>query len=150
MAKGKSSSDKRTTAQHKKEALSAYVEYGTVTAACRVARIGRRTFYDWAGKDPEFAAQLKDAREQVTDDLEQEAINRAHAGSDTLLIFLLKSLRPEVYRENVKMEHSGPGGKPIEVSSKRVEEYDDVLKEIAKETQGTNPKESVDTSLPDE
>ena len=27
--------------------------------------------------------------------------------SDTLLIFLLKGKRPEVYRENVKVEHSG-------------------------------------------
>lgn len=34
--------------------------------------------------------------------------------SDTLLIFLLKGQRPGKFRDNVKHEHSGPDGKPIE------------------------------------
>ena len=33
--------------------------------------------------------------------------------SDVLLIFLLKAHRPEKYRDNVRHEHSGPGGGPI-------------------------------------
>ena len=35
--------------------------------------------------------------------------------SDTLLIFLLKSHRPGVYRETLRQEHSGPGGGPIPI-----------------------------------
>ena len=31
--------------------------------------------------------------------------------SDTLLIFLLKGRKPEMYRE--RYEHSGPGGRPV-------------------------------------
>jgi hypothetical protein len=37
--------------------------------------------------------------------------------SDTLLIFLLKGIRPEKYRE--RFEHSGPEGGPIEFSDAR-------------------------------
>jgi hypothetical protein len=68
----------------------------------------------------------------VADQLEQEARRRAHDGvrkpvyqggkrvgyiqeySDTLLIFLLKGLRPEKYRE--RFEHSGAGGGPLQLS----------------------------------
>jgi hypothetical protein len=57
--------------------------------------------------------------------MEQEAIRRGQHGvekpvfqggkevgavrefSDTLLIFMLKSRKPETYRENVKVEHAG-------------------------------------------
>ena len=35
--------------------------------------------------------------------------------SDNLLMFLLKSKRPEVYRDHAKVEHTGPGGAPLEV-----------------------------------
>lgn len=33
--------------------------------------------------------------------------------SDTLMIFLLKARRPEVYRERLSMEHTGKGGKDL-------------------------------------
>ncbi len=39
--------------------------------------------------------------------------------SDTLIIFLLKGARPEKYRERADVQHSGPGGGPIEVSDAR-------------------------------
>ncbi len=33
--------------------------------------------------------------------------------SDTLMIFMLKSRRPNTYRERGSIEHTGPGGKPL-------------------------------------
>lgn len=36
--------------------------------------------------------------------------------SDTLLIFLMKGNNPEKYRDNAKVEHTGPGGGPLEVT----------------------------------
>lgn len=36
-------------------------------------------------------------------------------------IFLLKAKRPDVYRDNAKVEHTGPGGAPLEVTVKFVE-----------------------------
>ena len=94
----------RTTAQQKREALAAYVELGTVTAACRAAGIGRRTFYDLKASDPEFAAAADAAKKEVGDCLEQEAIRRAYNGSDVLLIFLLKGHKPEKFRERIYQE----------------------------------------------
>src|SRR4051812_1323438 len=83
----------------KARALQAYRKAGTVMHACIAAGIGRRTWYDWLENDPTFAAAAMEASEGVTDELEKEAIRRAKKGSDTLIIFLLKSKRPEQYRE---------------------------------------------------
>lgn len=103
--------------------LTAFLEFGMVTTACRHAKIGRTTFYDAMKDDPEFAESFKFIEEEVTEQLEAEAFRRAHDGttkptqfgdvqvySDTLLIFLLKARRPEKYRERVDVRHSGKIG----------------------------------------
>lgn len=76
---------------------------GNVTASCQAAGISRVTAYDHKNKDAEFAGQWEDAMQQAADVLEGEATRRALAGSDLLLIFLLKGLRPEKYRERVTL-----------------------------------------------
>jgi len=81
--------------------------YGTVTAACKQAGIARQTAYRHRQSDETFALAWADAEEESTEELEREAMSRAINGSDTLMIFLLKARRPEKYRENVKIEHSG-------------------------------------------
>jgi DNA-binding XRE family transcriptional regulator len=87
--------------------LKAYEELGTVTHAATAAGVARSTVYQVEKNDPEFAAAFEEAREAAADRLERVAIQRAEETSDTLLIFLLKALRPEKYRENVRVEHSG-------------------------------------------
>jgi hypothetical protein len=52
----------------------------------------------WRDDDPSFAAEWLDAAEAGIDLLEDEARRRAMAGSDLLLIFLLRNRRPDVYR----------------------------------------------------
>jgi hypothetical protein len=102
--------------------------------------IDRATAYVWrsgkAGRenshgDEAFRSAEAMAKEMAADRLEEEAWRRAVEGveepvgfyrgepgayvrrhSDTLLIFLLKGLRPEQYRE--RYEHSG-GDRPIPV-----------------------------------
>lgn len=104
--------------------LEAFRETGLVTRACERAKVGRRTVYD-ARKDEEFAAAWDAIEAEITEVMEREAFRRAVEGvtepvvsagkhvadvqkySDTLLIFMLKARKPEVYRENVKVEHSG-------------------------------------------
>ena len=104
------------------EALSSGM---SITAAAKHAGVGRRTAFDHRQRDEEFALAWHEAAEAGADLLEDEARRRAAEGtlkpvyqggklvgeirefSDTLLIFLLKGKRPEVYRENVKVEHSG-------------------------------------------
>jgi hypothetical protein len=116
----------RPTTQQKKAAmLAAYIEHGTVFHACRATSMSRRTHYDWLQQDPAYASAFEDAKDAVADRLEQEAARRAKEGwpepvfykgevcghvhkfSDLLLIFLLKGLRPEKYRERVDTRHEG-------------------------------------------
>ena len=102
----------------KKEAfLAAYAVTCSISGAAKAARINRGTHYDWLQADPEYKAKFERAQEVAIQALEDEAVRRAYEGverpvyqggekvgvireySDTLLIFLLKGLRPAKYRE---------------------------------------------------
>lgn len=104
------------------EALSSGM---SITTACKDAKVGRSTAFDHRQRDEAFALAWHQAMEAGADLLEDEARRRAAEGtikpvyqggkkvgeireySDTLLIFLLKGKRPDVYRDNVKVEHTG-------------------------------------------
>lgn len=111
--------------------LTALAELGVVTTAAKAADVGRRTVYHLRESDPSFAAAWDAAMEEAADVLETEARRRALEGwdepvfgsggtgvgtvqvgtirrfSDTLLIFTLKGLRPEKYRERFDQKLSG-------------------------------------------
>jgi hypothetical protein len=72
---------------------------GNVHLAAAAVGVDRSTPYVRAARDPAFAAAWARAREDAIDTLEAEARRRALASSDPLLMFLLRSLRPERYRE---------------------------------------------------
>lgn len=84
-----------------------YAKFGNVSLACRAAGIGRRTFYDHLANNSEFQLTVDNAKDDAIDALEREARKRALKSSDQLLMFLLKSLRPDVYRETLRQQHSG-------------------------------------------
>lgn len=118
--------------------LAAFERHGTVSAACRAADIGRSTVYE-ARTDEAFAQAWDDIESETTDRMEREAYRRAVEGfeqgeetrySDTLLIFLLKARKPGAYRDNMRVEHSGPDGRPLEVVS--VEASGDHAAEVAR------------------
>lgn len=103
-----------------------------ISAAAKAAGYSRKHFYELRNNDPEFAEAWQDALNQALDTAEGELYRRAVRGvvkkvyyqdkhidtvreySDTLLIFMLKAHKPEVYRETVRNEHMGENGKPIE------------------------------------
>ena len=132
MAKGGSRAFK-IKHQKKKAFLEAYKNTGNVSVAARASGIERYRFYNWLESDPEFLKASRDAEEAATERMEAEAVRRAvqgtekgiyHQGvkvdivkeySDLLLIFLMKARAPQKYRENMKIEASGPNGGPIEV-----------------------------------
>lgn len=107
----------------KKEFLKAIAEVPNITAACRVAKIDRKTAYNYRDADAAFAEAWEDALEAGVDTMEIEAHRRAVMGidkpiywkdqqidtlkeySDTLMIFLLKAHRPDKYRERVDHNH---------------------------------------------
>jgi hypothetical protein len=111
--------------------VDSFAKCGIVSAAARVAGISRQHAYRAAKSDTEFAAAWAEAREEAADELEFEARRRAKDGvvrpvyqggkkvgevteySDTLLIFLLKALRPEVFRDNARVVVAGDQSSPV-------------------------------------
>lgn len=87
--------------------LEAFRESGIISQALMISGISRGQLRTALDKDPEFLEAFHDAKADAIDSLETEAVRRAKDGSDQLLMFLLKSHRPEVYRENHKIEVSG-------------------------------------------
>jgi hypothetical protein len=79
--------------------LAALKGHGIVRLACQQAQIERRNVYAYRDKDEDFAKLWEEAIEEATDTLVAIARQRAMQGSDRLLEFLLRSHRPEVYRE---------------------------------------------------
>lgn len=87
-----------------KRFLNAYAVGGSIARACRQVKMARANPYRWAEANPEFRAALEEAREVGIQRLEDWALERAMDDmnpSDRLTEFLLKSLRPAVYRERV-------------------------------------------------
>lgn len=109
--------------------LTAFREHGVVWHACEAAGVARRTVYDRKKADPKFAEQWADAEAEAVDRLEKAAHDRALAMSDTLLIFMLKCRRPEVYRD--KVDHAVKGDFGIQIihhyPAKRAEAEDGVF-----------------------
>lgn len=118
-------------AKRKKIFLESYAKDGNHAKASRDCGISLRQTYHWLELDPNFAKAYYDAREHYLAKLEAEADRRAVEGvdrpvfyrgeicghvtefSDSLLMFRLKALAPQKYRERQSLEHSGPEGKPI-------------------------------------
>jgi transposase-like protein len=107
---------------------------GSVARACQAIDVARLTAYRWRDADPEFAKEWEAAKAAGLDALEDEALRRAYEGydkpivhqgvitdtvreySDTLAIFLLKGGKPQKYRDNAKVELTGPDGGPVRQS----------------------------------
>lgn len=118
------------TAANKTTFLEQFKATGTITGAARATGIHRDTHYEWLQLDADYLARFTQAEVEAVDLLETEARRRALVGtergvyyqgrkidtyketSDTLLIFLLKGRRPDIYRD--RFEHTGKGGGPIE------------------------------------
>lgn len=115
--------------------LKRLAETGNVSESCRKAKISRKHAYETRENDPDFAEEWDEALGIATETLEYEARRRAEKGvlepvfylgkkigtvrkySDTLLIFLLKAHKPDTYRDNSRIEHTGAGGKDLAMTN---------------------------------
>jgi len=101
----------------KRAFLAAYAHCGQIGHAATLAGCDRGSHYDWKRTDPAYAAAFQVAQAMAVEAYEDEATRRAlgwdetryttdgtpytvRQQSDTLLIFRLKALKPEVYRDN--------------------------------------------------
>lgn len=123
--------DKRTVVKKKKDFLLKLEATASITRACKLSKVPRRTVYDWIDKDPEFVVDLEESKRVAIDALQDEAVRRAFEGtvkpvyqggkkvgkireySDTLMALLLKGNMPDKYKERFSGELSGQGGGPI-------------------------------------
>lgn len=122
---------KTTNPDHRAAFLAALAECGNARDAARQVGLSRSTVYQWRDTDAVFADAWAKAQRIGVEALEDEARRRAYSGveepvyqggklvghvrkySDTLLIFLLKGAKPETYRDNARIEHTGKDGGPI-------------------------------------
>jgi hypothetical protein len=125
-----SSKSTESTLKKRNAFIEVFKRTGNITYAAEQVGINRTTHFTWMKKDPKYVVRFNSAREEAADVMEAEAWRRGVKGvdkpvfyrgeevakikeySDLLLIFLLKANRPEKFRD--KVEHSGPGGGPIE------------------------------------
>lgn len=100
----------KMTALKKEEFLNALRKFPNVTKACRAIGVSRNAVYAHKNEDAEFSLQWEEALEEAIDTVEEEALKRGLSGqSDTLLIFMLKALRPDKFKERseTKQVHDG-------------------------------------------
>lgn len=74
--------------------LKSIAELANISEAAKSAGVARSTHYHWL-KDQEYRKRFLEAREMAYDRLERAAFERALAGSDRLLTFLLSAYRPK-------------------------------------------------------
>ena len=67
----------KSEAAQREQFLAALSQTASVTRACEIANLPRRTVYNWRAMDPEFARAWEVALDLGTDALEDEAIRRA-------------------------------------------------------------------------
>lgn len=120
--------------------LASLMEGMTLSDACKAADVPVGTEWNWRhenreGYNPEYRKAYDALYPLATDLLEREAFRRAYEGtdepvfhegvvcgykrrySDTLLIFLLKARRPEMYRERLDVTHDDAARKAVEEAS---------------------------------
>ncbi|EYB68852.1 hypothetical protein DEIPH_ctg017orf0230 [Deinococcus phoenicis] len=125
------------TAKKEGQFLEQLAATGNVTRACRASDVSRTSAYDRRDELPAFAAAWDDAVLQYAERLEDEADRRAVEGtvktiyyqglpvgeetqySDTLLMFRLKALKPDAYRERVQQQVVGDPNAPVQVQITR-------------------------------
>src|ERR1700749_3208984 len=120
------------TPEKAKRFLAVLAGTGNVTSACRSARIGRQSAYEWRAEDADFRAKWEAAYKVGIEAWEDEVTRRAMKGtdkpvfykgrkipslrkySDTLAIFKLNGAKPEKYRQN-RVQLTGADGGPIQL-----------------------------------
>lgn len=108
--------------------LAAYAKTCSVTISARAAKCLRSDHYNWLRFDPAYKAAFEELHEEAAQILEDEAVRRALEGvekpitvagerevireySDTLLIFMLKGMKPAKFRE--RHEHTIETGEKL-------------------------------------
>lgn len=77
--------------------LVAFSKCANIRRSAEIAGVSREAVRNWRQRDPVFQAAFEEARAMAVEELEHAAYLDAMSGMETTRIFLLKSLKPEVY-----------------------------------------------------
>lgn len=96
----------------KKEAFLHVLKTGiSMAGAARMVGMSHGFIYDLKAKDPEFSAAIDSAREAGSDRMEDVLLDIGKRQKNvTALIFLLKGRRPELYRDNARLDLTNSDG----------------------------------------
>ncbi len=121
----KETRDAKRIANQKRLFLECVAEGHTVKTAAKAINVSRTCVYNWRDEDKKFSQGWDDAILDGDDEFEEEARRRAIKGvkepivsggmiigeklkfSDTLLMFLMKARRPDLYNPTQKVDLSG-------------------------------------------
>jgi hypothetical protein len=102
---------------HKKKAMIEALEksLGIVTTACKTVNISRDTHYRWMKDDPEYSSAVESIADIAIDFAESKLHKSIENGSDTAIIFFLKTKgKKRGYIERTQIDNSHTiKGKPL-------------------------------------
>lgn len=115
LANSKSTNSRKATKSEKEQAevenkrrfIKAFRATYSLKEACELSLISRYKVNKWQSEDSKFAEEVSKVTKVITDDLEETAVARAKRGSDVLLMFLLRSLKPERYNDKIATASTG-------------------------------------------
>jgi hypothetical protein len=117
----------REVINHRQRAfLVGYVQSLGIRSAARLSGVSRQSHYEWLRDDPLYREHFERAKRMLADSAEEEVCRRAYRGydtpviyrgkitgyyksySDALAMFMLKGLKPAIYRDNAPLPIGGP------------------------------------------
>lgn len=90
------------------------------TAAAGSLGVSRQRFIDWAEANEDFRDAIKDGEAARTFKLEQDLLTAETGPQVTSRIFALKNACPDEWKEKQAVEHTGPGGGPVQTVTRRI------------------------------
>jgi hypothetical protein len=99
-----------------------------ISKATQIVGISRQTFYHWTNTDPEFKAKYKALKDGIVDMVEEELLNRIKGGSDTAIIFFLKTQAKD--RGYIERQEFDINARVLDVKYDKEDEEDDELEEL--------------------
>lgn len=90
-----------------KRVLVEYVKCGVIGTACDYAGVRRKTHTEWMHKYDVYRERFEELKEKFVDGIEVVGMEKARNGSDSMIQFMLKAHRREIYGDKSQVELAG-------------------------------------------
>ncbi len=100
------------------QAIAAMADGKSLTAFAADIGVSRSTIQNWEKEYPEFAeaSAIAKAKAQAWWEARGRAMAEGKQGNPAVVIFSLKNLGAEDFKDRQELEHSGKGGGPIQIT----------------------------------